>query len=253
MNLIRKGFSAIKNIKPTRSFKVNYATLPNDQGQKVKNSIGPVSLTSLGLFLATGAGLYYYLGQEKQKVEIERGQRIKRENEKSFGKPKLGGNFELTDHFGNKFNQDNLLNKYSIIYFGFTHCPDICPDELDKMSEIVEAVENDSSLKNKLTPIFITCDPLRDSPEVIKEYLNDFHPKFIGLTGTIDDIAKTCKAYRVYYSKPPKVNPGEDYLVDHSIFFYLMDPNGQFVDCYGKDKTAEQAFYSIKGYLSENL
>lgn len=110
---------------------------------------------------------------------------------------------------------------------------------LDKDSQLVQKA-------GRLQPIFITCDPQRDSPEVIQKYLEDFHSRFIGLTGPTDAVAKACKAYRVYFSRPPKVAPGEDYLVDHSIFFYLMDPTGKFVNCFGKDKTADEATAIIR-------
>jgi protein SCO1/2 len=106
------------------------------------------------------------------------------------------------------------------IYFGFTHCPDICPDELDKMSEMIEKIK--SACGDVLMPIMITCDPARDSPGVLKPYLEEFHPDIIGLTGEYEDIKQTCKVYRVYFSTPPNVKPGQDYLVDHSIYFYLM-------------------------------
>ncbi|KAI0243622.1 Cu-binding protein, partial [Massospora cicadina] len=171
---------------------------------------------------------------------------------KSIGKPLIGGNFALVDQNGNPFTQADLLDKFSIIYFGFTHCPDVCPDELDKMTEVIQKLDLDNRLVAKagqLQPVFITCDPQRDSPEVVKKYLEDFHPRFIGLTGPIEAVAKACKAYRVYFSRPPKVAPGEDYLVDHSIFFYLMDPRGEFVDCFGKDRTAEEAAVKIREYM----
>lgn len=106
------------------------------------------------------------------------------------------------------------------IYFGFTHCPDICPDELDKMAKMINQVRDKRG--NVLNPLFITCDPARDTPPVIKGYLSEFHPDLIGLTGTWEQVKATCKAYRVYFSTPPHVQPGQDYLVDHSIYFYLM-------------------------------
>jgi protein SCO1/2 len=82
--------------------------------------------------------------------------------------------------------------------------------------------------------------------------LLEFHPRYIGLTGDFPQVQKMTKAYRVYFSKPPKVQPGEDYLVDHSIFFYLMGPDGKFIDCYGKDRTADEASAVIKKHILEN-
>ena len=113
------------------------------------------------------------------------------------------------------------------IYFGFTHCPDICPEELDKMAGMIDRVKAHAG--NVLRPVVISCDPARDTPVVMKKYLEEFHPDMIGLTGTWEQIKATCKAYRVYFSTPSDVKPGQDYLVDHSIYFYLMGTYISFV------------------------
>lgn len=127
---------------------------------------------------------------------------------------------------------------YCQVYFGFTHCPDICPEELDKMAIMFDIV--DKEIPGGLNGVFVTCDPARDGPEEMKQYLNEFHSKFKGLTGTYDDIKAMCKAYRVYFSTPSEVKPGQDYLVDHSIYFYLMDPEGDFVEALGRQHSPEQ-------------
>lgn len=105
------------------------------------------------------------------------------------------------------------------------------------MAEMIDIVEAESP--GSLVPVFITCDPERDSPEVLKEYLAEFHPKMVGLTGTYDQIKDVCKLYRVYFSTPRNVKPGQDYLVDHSIYFYLMDPEGDFVEALGRQHSPE--------------
>lgn len=128
------------------------------------------------------------------------------------------------------------------MYFGFTHCPDICPDELDKMAKMIDTVK--AKRGNVLTPIFVTADPNRDSPEIIKEYLADFHPDIKGLTGPYDDIKAMCKAYRVYFSTPPHVKPGQDYLVDHSIYFYLMGQSN--TNMWSQDDTRTRANISSR-------
>jgi len=126
------------------------------------------------------------------------------------------------------------------IYFGFSHCPDICPDELDKMGEAIDIIQEKSP--NCLRSIFISCDPNRDTPEVLKAYLAEFHPSITGLAGTWLQTKEVCKQYRVYFSTPPELKPGEeDYLVDHSIYFYVMDPEGDFVECIGRQDTPESA------------
>src|SRR6266516_2830175 len=88
------------------------------------------------------------------------------------------------------------------------------------MARMIDLVKASSG--NLMRPVFITCDPARDTPAVVKEYLKEFHPDLIGLTGTWEQVKAVCKAYRVYFSTPPNVKPGQDYLVDHSIYFYLM-------------------------------
>lgn len=205
---------------------------------------------SVILFLVAGGITYYMFEREKKRIDLKRHE----EETKGYGKPRIGGEpFELIDHNGNKFTEKDLLGKFSLIYFGFSHCPDICPDELDKLGVWLDDLEANNI---HVQPIFITCDPARDSPEVLKEYLTDFHDGIIGLTGSYEDVKKVCKQYRVYFSTPPNVQPGQDYLVDHSIFFYLMDPQGQFVDALGlnldEKSGAEKIKYHIQHYHSKH-
>ena len=125
-----------------------------------------------------------------------------------------------------------------------------------------------SSSKTPLLPIFITCDPARDTPAVLKHYLAEFHPGLIGLTGTWEQIRDVCKAYRVYFSTPEGAKPGMDYLVDHSIYFYLMgktdslheylfianrriDPEGDFVEAIGRQHTAERGAKIIVEHMND--
>ena len=158
-----------------------------------------------------------------------------------------------------------MKGKYALVYFGFSHCPDICPEELDKMAEMIDKVKERSG--DVMVPVFITCDPARDSPAVLKSYLKEFHPGLIGLTGTWEQIKDVCKKYRVYFSTPEGVKPGMDYLVDHSIYFYLMgesnlsiveilltpttDPDGDFVEAIGRQHTSEQAAKIINNHIGD--
>ena len=98
---------------------------------------------------------------------------------------------------------------------------------------------------NIFLPVFVTVDPARDTPSQIRQYLQDFHPSFIGLVGGYAETKAICKAYRVYFSTPPDADPKGDYLVDHSIFVYLMDPNGQFVEAFGQNVSSEQVEQKI--------
>ncbi|GHJ90168.1 hypothetical protein NliqN6_6570 [Naganishia liquefaciens] len=206
-----------------------------------KSAIGPFTWKAATLFLATGAGLYAYFESEKGKIQERKRQEALTS---SVGKPNIGGPFVLTaapsstNRTPKEFTERDLLGKFTLIYFGFTNCPDICPEELDKMSDVVD--ETDKLLgKPVIQPIFISCDPARDTLPQVTAYIRDFHPRMIGLTGTYDQVKKACRSYRVYFSTPPDAKAEDDYLVDHSIFFYLMDPHGQFVDAFGKNSTAE--------------
>ena len=142
------------------------------------------------------------------------------EHSKGVGRPLVGGPFSLIDHDGHAFTEQDMKGKYALVYFGFTNCPDICPEELDKMAGMIDRVKERHG--DVMRPVFITCDPVRDTPEVTKKYLSDFHEDILGLTGEYEQVKQTCKAYRVYFSTPVDVKPGQDYLVDHSIYFYLM-------------------------------
>jgi protein SCO1 len=138
------------------------------------------------------------------------------------------------------------------VYFGFSHCPDICPDELDKMARTIDIVRSSASRYSPpLIPIFITCDPARDTPAVLGSYLSEFHPDIIGLTGTWEQIKQVCKSYRVYFSTPEGVKKGQDYLVDHSIYFYLMDPEGDFVEALGRQHSPEEAAAIITAHMRD--
>lgn len=197
------------------------------------------------LFLTSGAGLIFYFRYEKERLQRAR----IAEAAKGVGRPKVGGAFNLVDQHGRPFTADSMRGKYALVYFGFTHCPDICPEELDKMAQMIDLVAEQKP--GTMRPIFITCDPARDTPAVVKEYLNEFHPAMIGLTGTWEDVKAVCKAYRVYFSTPNNVKPGQDYLVDHSIYFYLMDPEGDFVEAIGRQHSPQRAAEIIVNHIGD--
>jgi protein SCO1/2 len=209
---------------------------------KEKARIGPFSVSSAALFVATALILGLYFNSERKRVKVQQAL----EAQKPAGKPRIGGPFSLIDHDGKQVSEQDFRGLYTLIYFGFTRCPDICPEELDKMVLVLKDVNEDAKV---VQPLFITCDPARDKPKDLKEYLAEFDPDIIGLTGDYEAIKSVCKAFRVYFSTPREVRPGEDYLVDHSIFFYLMDPEGQFVDAFGRNYTAEQAAKRMKEYI----
>lgn len=168
---------------------------------------------------------------------------------KSIGKAAIGGPFNLVDAHGKAFTDANLLGRWTLIYFGFTMCPDICPDELTKVSEALDSLmERGKRISSKpdadITPILISVDPERDSPARTQEYATGFHSAFVGLSGSLDQVKDAAKAYRVYYSKDE--TPGDEYLVDHSIITYLMDPEGNFADFYPKNVGAPEIVSRIE-------
>lgn len=212
---------------------------------KSRYRTGPFSWKAGVLFVLTGIFMTWYFDHEKKRMQRKR----IAESNKGVGKARVGGPFQLIDQEGRPVSSEDLKGRYSLVYFGFTHCPDICPDELDKMARMYDLVE--AARPRSITPVFITCDPERDIPRVLKDYLVEFHPRFLGLTGTYDQIKDTCKAYRVYFSTPKDVKPGQDYLVDHSIYFYLMDPDGDFVEALGRQHSPEEAAKVILDHMKD--
>ncbi|KAF8164814.1 h-sco1 [Crassisporium funariophilum] len=211
-----------------------------------RNSIGAFTPTSAALFIVAGIGLAVYFRYEKKRLAEER---EKERGMKSFGRPSIGGPFSLTTHDGKPFTEENLLGKWSLVYFGFTNCPDICPAELDKVTIVLNNIQKEHG--DIFLPVFVSVDPARDSPSRIGKYLEDFHPSFTGLVGEYDSTKAVCKAYRVYFSTPPNADPKGDYLVDHSIFVYLMDPRGEFVEAFGQTVTAEEMETKIHEVIGE--
>ncbi|XP_073311290.1 protein SCO1 homolog 1, mitochondrial [Primulina huaijiensis] len=205
----------------------------SQQGKPVRG--GPVSWMSLFLLLCTGVGLIFYYDREKRRhIEGITSASNEVRQGPSVGNAAIGGPFNLIDHTGTSVSEKNFMGKWNLIYFGFTHCPDICPDELQKLVSAVDKIKEKSGIE--VVPIFISVDPERDTVEQVCEYIKEFHPNLIGLTGTPDEIRKTARAYRVYYMKTE--TEGSDYLVDHSIVMYLMDPSMQFVKFFGKNEDA---------------
>ncbi|KAJ8324358.1 Cu-binding protein [Batrachochytrium dendrobatidis] len=225
---------------PTKAPKVE--TTPEDMKRMTKKSVV--------FFLISGVVLlaYFYYEQQQAKAEQEA------KKSEGVGKPKVGGPFSLVDQTGRPVTDLDYRGKYMLLYFGYTFCPDVCPEELEKMAEIVDFLNGmEGYSQETIVPIFVSCDPKRDSVESIREYLQDFHPKFIGLTGTYNQIRRIAKAYRLYFSAPPQaVDEDEtDYLVDHSIFFYLVGPDGVYISHFGKNETAEEVTLKIIDHIKQ--
>lgn len=156
----------------------------------------------------------------------------------------IGGPFQLVDQNGTAVTQDSYLGRPTLVFFGFTHCPDICPTALFEMSQLFEALGPDA---RKATGVFITVDPERDTPEVMKSYLGSFHPSIQGLSGTPEQIAAVTRAYRAYAKKVP--TQGGDYTMDHTAIVYLMDKNGRFVAPFNLKRPPEDAAAELRRYF----
>ena len=150
----------------------------------------------------------------------------------------IGGPFALTDQRGERVTDVDLRGHYLLIYFGYTYCPDVCPTELQDMARALDLLGDKAS---RVTPVFITIDPARDRVAVMADYVAHFHPRLIGLTGTDAEIAQAAKAYRVYYAKVESTGDvdGDSYLMDHSSYIYLVDPEGRFLTVYSYGQSPE--------------
>lgn len=142
------------------------------------------------------------------------------------GKALIGGPFALIGKDGKTVTDQDFRGRHMLVFFGFTHCPDICPAELQVMASALDGLGPDA---DKVVPIFITLDPERDTPEVVSEYVENFGPNFVGLSGSPEAIAKAAKAYRVSYQKFQDDTMGYDYTIDHSSLAYLMGPDGEYI------------------------
>ncbi|HWJ17745.1 MAG TPA: SCO family protein [Geobacterales bacterium] len=172
---------------------------------------GYAAFLALVLFAAGFAGAYALLNAP--------------ESGQSEGTPLIGGPFSLVDTNGKRVTDRDFRGKLMLVFFGYTHCPDVCPTELQTMSTVMEKLGPEA---DKVAPIFISVDTKRDTPQALADYMKNFDTRITGLTGDQDDIASAAKAYRVYFRKAGDSGNG-DYSVDHSAFVYLMDGSGKYI------------------------
>jgi len=156
----------------------------------------------------------------------------------------IGGPFQLTDQHGKAVTDKSLKGKPTLIFFGYTHCPDVCPTSLFEISEVLRAMGRDA---DKVNAIFISVDPERDTPAAMKDYLSSFDPHLEGLSGDPAETAKVITSYRVYAKKVPTKDG--DYTMDHTALIYLMDRDGRFVSPFNLKRTPEEAAVELKRYL----
>ena len=163
---------------------------------------------------------------------------------KVTGQATVGGPFSLTDQNGQPITEAALKGKPTLIFFGFTHCPDVCPTALFEMSEIFNALGPDAS---KAQAFFVSVDPERDTPDVLKSYVSSFSPQIVGLSGTPEATEQIKREFRVYSRKVP-LKDG-DYTMDHTAVVYLMDKEGNFVAPFNSKRPPAEAAAELKRYF----
>ncbi|MGQ0686727.1 SCO family protein [Bradyrhizobium sp.] len=156
----------------------------------------------------------------------------------------IGGPFQLTDQSGKIVTEKDMKGRPTLIFFGFTHCPDVCPTSLFDISEVLRAMGKDA---DKVNAFFVSVDPERDTQGAMKDYLSSFDPHLKGLTGNSEQVANMLTAYRVYAKKVP-LKDG-DYTMDHTALVYLMDRDGNFVAPFNMKRTPQEAAADLKRYL----
>lgn len=156
----------------------------------------------------------------------------------------IGGPFELINTAGNTVTDADVITKPSLLYFGYTFCPDICPFDMSRNADAVDLLMENGL---EVAPVFISIDPARDTPEALADYAANMHDRLIALTGSDEQVKAASQAYRTYF----KVQPAEDeyYLVDHSTFSYLVFPEHGFVEFFRRDLTAEQMAEKIACFV----
>lgn len=204
-----------------------------------KISIKTVSIATSAILLIGFAALVLMTSPNKQQESAQELTPVSAGN--------FGGPFTLTNHLGETVTEKNLNGQYQLIYFGFTFCPAICPTELSKMTDVLNQLGEEGE---KIQPVFISVDPERDTVPVMKDYIALFHPRFVGYTGTPEQIEDIKKKYKVYSAKVDDPSLTE-YTVDHSSYIYFIDPDGQLLALYKIHDDADKITANIRKWLAQ--
>jgi protein SCO1/2 len=187
-----------------------------------KRLLLPIAILALGLIALIGTALFLVGGSQGGRASV------------------VGGPFSLVDQTGARVTEASYKGAPSLVFFGFTHCPDVCPTTLFEMSEILRKLPKEA----KISALFVTVDPERDTPDALKSYLSSFDPRISGLSGTREDVDAMLKAYRVYAKKIPTENG--QYTMDHTAIVYMMDKQGRFVNALNIQQPPEAAAREIQ-------
>ncbi|XP_075250048.1 protein SCO2 homolog, mitochondrial-like [Convolutriloba macropyga] len=205
-----------------------------------------VSKPSVALFFLTFSGLIgYYFYRIDQRTK-DRQQKEKEKAEFDDKNKRKIGFFQAVDTKGHSVTDRTFRDKWLLLYFGFTNCPDICPEVLENLSSTVDRCKPVVELQ----PVFITVDPFRDSAEKIEKYLSDFHPNFIGLTGSADQMSKLFGTFGVYARANPADDDG-DYIVDHTIITYLVSPDGRIMEMFTRYQDLDKVYDIIVKHVNK--
>lgn len=158
----------------------------------------------------------------------------------------IGGKFSLVDQNGKPFTEANLAGKWELVFFGYTHCPDVCPTTLNELSLAFDKLP--AADRSRIGVVFISVDPERDTPAVLKEYVSSFSAPVTALTGTPEEVAQAAKDYRVYYAKHALKGGGYD--MEHSALIYVMDPNGRFTTSFTPDESGDEIAVQLEKLVS---
>ena len=162
----------------------------------------------------------------------------------------IGGSFTLTDQDGKAFSSDSLKGKYRIIYFGYTFCPDACPTDMAVLGKAMRQLDaKDPATSVKIQPLFVSVDPARDTPAVLKQFTAAFYPRLIGLTGSDAQIARIAKQYAISYRKEPAPAGASGYLMDHPRVAYLFDPDGKPIEMLPVDANADAVLADLEKWV----
>ena len=163
------------------------------------------------------------------------------------GAGSIGGPFTLVDENGSTVTSEEVIDQPSLLYFGYTFCPDVCPLDNSRNAEAIEILENGGRM---VKPVFISIDPERDTPEILRDFTDNLHPRMVGLTGSMEQVRAASQAYRTYFKKQEPEAGNEDYyLVDHSTFSYLVFPGEGLVELFRRDMAHEEMADRIGCFL----
>ncbi len=206
---------------------------------------GRRALVLLAVALAGGAAAFFQF-REKPAEETRREGAARLMNELMSGKTAVGGPFTLEDQHGKRRSLADFRGKLVLLYFGYSFCPDVCPTDLAAIAQLIRMLGAEG---DELQPVFVTLDPERDTRELLRGYVAAFHPRFVALRGSEDEVRRVATAYKVYFEKVRPPGSGV-YLVDHMAFVFLLDREGRYVAFFPPGTSADRMAVMVREVLA---